>query len=151
LAKFVTLVAVIASFQALGAVTAMAIQLAKGYTQLEPMVYAKTLAADSIIYVLMGGLALVLQVLTNNKFVGYALLILVLVGQSVLGLLDLTNNLYNFGSWPNAPYSDMNGYVHFMPAQLWFQAYWGLFLLALLLLASAFWVRGVAMGRRQRW
>lgn len=151
LAKFVTLVAVIFTFQALGAFTAMAIQLVKGYTQLEPMVYAKTLAVDSTIYVLMGGLALVLQVLTNNKFVGYALLILVLVGQSVLGLLDLTNNLYNFGSWPNAPYSDMNGYGHFLPAQLWFQAYWGLFLLALLLLASAFWVRGVAMGRRQRW
>ena len=151
LAKFLALVAVIACFQIIGALTAMAIQLSKGYTQLEPLVYAKTLAIDSVIYILMGGLALVLQVFTNNKFVGYALLIVVLIAQSVLGMMDYTHNLYTFGNWPIAPYSDMNGYGHFLSAQLWFQAYWGLFLLALLLLASALWVRGVAMGRKQRW
>lgn len=151
LAKFVALVAVIATFQAVGALTAMGIQLAKGHTQLEPLVYLKTLAVDSVVYVLMGGLALALQVFTNNKFLGYALLIVVLIGQSVLGLLDYTNNLYNFGSWPIAPYSDMNGYGHFLAEQLWFQAYWGLFLLVMLVLASALWVRGVGMGRRQRW
>ncbi len=150
LAKFVTLVAVIASFQAIGAATAMIIQLGKGYTQLEPLLYLKTLALDSIVYVLMGGLALVLQVFTNNKFIGYAALIVVLIGQSVLGMLDYTHNLYNFGSWPIAPYSDMNGYGHFLGAQLWFQSYWGLFLAALLMLAAAFWVRGVGMGRKQR-
>ena len=150
LAKFVALVAVIASFQAIGAITAMIIQLCKGYTQLEPLLYLKTLAIDSIVYVLMGGLALVLQVFTNNKFVGYAALIVVLIGQSVLGMLDFTHNLYNFGSWPIAPYSDMNGYGHFLGAQLWFQSYWGLFLAALMMLAAAFWVRGVGMGRKQR-
>ncbi|MCY7312774.1 MAG: ABC transporter permease subunit [Pseudoxanthomonas sp.] len=151
LAKFLALVAVIACFQAIGGLTAMVIQLSKGYTQLEPLVYAKTLALDSVVYILMGGLGLVLQVFTNNKFVGYALLVVVLIAQSVLGMMDFTHNLYTFGNWPIAPYSDMNGYGHFLSAQLWFQAYWGLFLLALLLLASALWVRGVAMGRKQRW
>ncbi len=151
LAKFLTLVVVVACFQAIGAVASMAIQLSKGYTQLEPLVYLQMLSVDSIIFVLMGGLALVLQVLSNNKFVGYALLVVVLIGQMVLGLLDYTHNLYNFGSWPNAPYSDMNGYGHFLPAQAWFQAYWGLFLLGLLLLSSALWVRGTAVGRKQRW
>ncbi|MEO6103453.1 MAG: ABC transporter permease subunit, partial [Pseudoxanthomonas sp.] len=150
LAKFMTLVAVIACFQSVGALTAMAIQLAKGYTQLEPLVYLKILAVDSIVYVLMGGLALVLQVFTNNKFVGYAALIVVLIGQSVLGMLDFTHNLYNFGSWPIAPYSDMNGYGHFLGAQIWFQSYWGLFLATLILLAATLWVRGVGMGRKQR-
>ena len=91
-----------------------------------------------------------LQVLTNNKFVGYALLIVVMIGQGVLGLLDYTQNLYNFGSWPNAPYSDMNGYGHFLTGQLAFQGYWALFLLTLMCLASAFWVRGVSQGLRQR-
>jgi hypothetical protein len=43
------------------------------------------------------------QVLTNNKFVGYALLIVVMIGQGVLGMLDYTQNLYTFGGWPNAP------------------------------------------------
>ena len=87
LAKFLALVAVIACFQAIGALTAMVIQLCKGYTQLEPLVYAKTLALDSVVYILMGGLALVLQVFTNNKYAGYALLVVVLVGHIVLGTL----------------------------------------------------------------
>ncbi|GAB3755784.1 ABC transporter permease/M1 family aminopeptidase [Lysobacter olei] len=151
LAKFAALIAVIATFQLVGALTAMAIQLGKGYTQLELLVYLKVLAVDSVAYILMGGMALVLQVLSNNKFLGYALLILVLIGQAVLGLMDFSHNLYNFGSWPNAPYSDMNGYGHFLSAQLWFQSYWMLCLLCLLLLAMAFWVRGVNAGPRQRW
>jgi len=150
LAKFAALVAVIFSFQLVGAVTAMLIQLAKGYTQLEPLMYAKTLLLDAVIYVLMGGLALCLQVFCNNKFLGYAALIVVMILQSVLGTLDFTHNLYNFGNWPIAPYSDMNGYGHFLSAQLWFQGYWGVFLLAMLLLAAAFWVRGVGGGRRER-
>lgn len=151
LAKFVALVAVIASFQVVGALASVLIQLGKGYSRIEPMLYMERLALDSVLYVLMGGLALVFQVFANNKFVGYALLLLVMIGQGVLGSLDLTNDLYNFGSWANAPYSDMNGYGHFLPGQLWFQAYWGWFLAVMMSLACAFWVRGVAIGRRRRW
>ena len=44
----------------------------------------------------------------------------------------------------------MNGYGHFLTAQLWFTAYWALFLGILLVLASAFWVRGVAPSGRER-
>lgn len=150
LAKFTALLAVIICFQAAGALAAMGVQLVKGYTHLEPLLYLRSLAMDSVIYLLMGGLALVLQVLTNNKFLGYALLIVVMIGQGVLGMLDYTQNLYNFGGWPNAPYSDMNGYGHFLPGQLAFQGYWALFLLTLMCLASAFWVRGVSQGLRQR-
>lgn len=150
LGKFLTLAAVIASFQIIGAVASICIQLSKGYTQIEPLLYLETLALDSIVYLLMGGMALVLQVVSNNKFLGYALLILLLIGQAALGMLDYTQNLYNFGSWPIAPYSDMNGYGHFLTGQLAFQGYWALFLLALLLLSAALWVRGVDSGWRQR-
>lgn len=149
-AKFGALIAVIACFQLLGGIVAMLIQLGKGHTQLELAVYAKTLALNSIIFVLMGGLALCLQVFTNNKYAGYALLVVVLVGQIVLGTLDFTHNLYNYASAPNAPYSDMNGYGHFLKDQLWFQVYWGLFLLLLLFLSAALWVRGVGGGLRER-
>ncbi|KFN42510.1 ABC transporter permease/M1 family aminopeptidase [Arenimonas oryziterrae] len=150
-AKFTALLAVVVVFQAMGGVVSMLIQLGKGYTNLEPALYAKTLLIDAIPFVLMGGLALVLQVFTNNKFIGYAVLIGYLVLQSVLSIWDFDHNLYNYGSAPGAPYSDMNGYGHFLRARLWFQGYWGLGLLVLLLLASAFWVRGVAPERRARW
>ncbi|MCD9029718.1 ABC transporter permease subunit [Luteimonas sp. BDR2-5] len=150
LAKFLTLLVVIALFQLVGMAMAMLVQLIKGQVQLEPLVYAQALVFDSIPYVVMGGLAMALQVFANNKFIGYGLLVLVLVAQAVLGLLDYTHNLYTIGAWPNAPYSDMNGYGHFLVGQLWFQGYWGLFVAALLLLAAALWVRGVDGGLRQR-
>ncbi|WP_066097264.1 ABC transporter permease/M1 family aminopeptidase [Xanthomonas massiliensis] len=150
LGKFLVLLVVIAAFQAVGALTAIAVQLGKGYTHVEPLLYLKTLALGSIVYVLMGGMALVLQVLSNNKFLGYALLVLVLVGQAVLGMLDYTQSLYNFGTWPVAPYSDMNGYGHFLAGQLAFQGYWALCLLALMLLAAMLWVRGSDGAWRMR-
>ena len=149
-AKFGALIAVICCFQLLGGITAILIQLAKGHTQLELLVYAKTLLLDGIWFVLMGGLALCLQVFTNNKFAGYGLVILVLVAQAVLGALDFTHNLYNYSASPAGPYSDMNGFGHFLGAKLWFQSYWGLFLLVLLLLSAALWVRGVSGGARER-
>ena len=84
LAKFLTLVAVIVGFQLLGGLVSIALQLAKGYTHIEPLVYLKTLALNSIAFILMGGLALCLQVFTNNKFIGYGALILVMILQGVL-------------------------------------------------------------------
>ena len=149
-AKFIALIFVVLCFQALGGLTSILIQLGKGYTQIEPMVYVKILAINSITYLLLGGLSLVLQVFTNNKFIGYGLLIVVLIAQAVLGMLDFTHNIYSYASAPNAPYSDMNGYGHFLTAQLWFSTYWALFLGILLILASAFWVRGVAPNGRER-
>ncbi|WP_363798307.1 M1 family aminopeptidase [Lysobacter firmicutimachus] len=150
LAKFATLIAVVLVFQLAGALAAMLVQLAKGYTQFEPLLYLKGLTVNSGTYVLMAGMALALQVFSNNKFIGYGLLIVVMIGQIVLGTMGYDHYLYNFGRWPDAPYSDMNGYGHFLSAQLWFKSYWGLFLLSLLLLAAAFWVRGVGGDWRER-
>ena len=148
--KMAALVAVVLAFQVAGGLASMAFQLFNGHVRLEPGVYASTLLLDSIPFVLMAGLALVLQVLSNNKFIGYALLIAWLVLQGTLGFLDFDHNLYRYGSAPAAPYSDMNGHGHFLEARLWFQSYWGACLLALMLLSAAFWVRGVSPGWRGR-
>lgn len=149
-AKFSALIAVIFSFQLLGCVAAIVIQLLKGHAQLELAVYAQTLLLDSIGFVLMAGLALCLQVFTGNKYAGYGLLILVLILQAALGALDFTHNLYSYAGSPGAPYSDMNGFGHFLGPKLWFQGYWGLFLAILLMLSAAMWVRGTSGGFRER-
>jgi ABC-type transport system involved in multi-copper enzyme maturation permease subunit len=151
LGKFVAMLAVIACFQGLGALAAIAIQLGHGFTAIDPMVYVRILAVDSVIMVLTAALALVLQVFTNSKFAGYALLIVVILGRIGLESLDLAHPLYSFGNWSIAPYSDMNGYGHFLPAQFWEQGYWAAMFAMLLVLATAFWVRGVATTRPLRW
>ncbi|MEO7200502.1 MAG: M1 family aminopeptidase, partial [Dokdonella sp.] len=149
-AKMASLVMVVLIFQAVGAATAMGFQLFKGFTALQPELYMQNLLVDSIPFILLGGMALVLQVLSNNKFIGYGLLIALLVLKVTLGFLHFDHLLYRYGTAPDAPYSDMNGYGHFLVARFWFQAYWGVFLLALLLVSAAFWVRGVTPSRRER-
>ncbi|MBE2210718.1 MAG: hypothetical protein IAE66_03840 [Xanthomonadaceae bacterium] len=150
LSKLLALLGVIVLFQLIGMLAGMLVQLARGHAALEPLTWFKILAAGCVPFVLMGGLAFAAQVITNNKFAGYGVIVLVLIAQAALGALGFEHNLYNFGSWPNAPWSDMNGFGHFLRGQFAFQGYWLVLMAALLLLAAAFWVRGVDGGWRQR-
>lgn len=150
LAKLGALLLVVACFQIFGALSGMLIQAAKGYFHLEPLLYLKGIAIGAIYFVLIAGLALALQVYANNKFIGYAAMILVLILQLVAGSLDFTHNLYQYGASPEAAYSDMNGYGHFLTAKLYFAGYWALVLTCLLLLASAFWLRGTSTSFNER-
>ncbi len=150
-AKLGALLAVIATFLLVGAVVGIGWQLGHGYTQLEPGLYLATLALNAIPFVLLAVLALFLQVLSNNKFLGYLLTIVWLV-LSVIGfdLLHWEQHLYNYGTAPDAPYSDMNGFGHFLKATLWFDFYWAAFAAVLLVLAALFWVRGTDQTWRDR-
>lgn len=128
----------------------MGYQLSKGYTQLEPLLYLKGLALASASYILTAWLAIVLQVLSNHKFIGYLATIGILMSWMVLGTLDFDHNLVAFAQAPATPYSDMNGYGHFITGWAWFTGYWTLFTLCALLVAAAFWVRGTPEPLRTR-
>lgn len=151
-AKLGALLAVIVLLLAVGAVTGIAWQLGHGYFHLEPWLYVRMLALNAIPFVLMAVLALFLQVLANNKFLGY-LLCIVWFAASSLGfhLLHWDHNLYNYGSAPDVPYSDMNGFGHFIVGALWFYAYWGCLAVALVVGAALLWVRGTGTAWRARW
>lgn len=150
IAKLGALLAVIVVFLLVGAVVGIGWQLGHGYTHIEPGLYLARLALDAIPFVLLAALALFLQVLANNKFLGYLLTILWFVCQIGFGLLHWEQNLYNYGNAPETPYSDMNGFGHFLKAALWFDFYWASCALVLLVLASLFWVRGTGQAWRER-
>ena len=150
LAKCTALVGVIAGYLLVGVLTAIGFQLVKGGAPVELGLYLKGTLLGSLFFVLMGLCALTLQVLSNNKFIGYLLVILLMVAQAVLGMLHLEHNLYAFGGTPAIKYSDMNGYGHFLTGWAWFSLYWSLFTVALIMLARAFWVRGLSVDWRAR-
>ena len=150
LAKSLALLGVIAGFMAGGVLAAMCFQLVKGGVPLQPLLYLQGSLQGSAFFVLMGLLALALQVLCNNKFVGYLAVILLLAWQLVFGVLHFDHNLYNIAGLPQVQYSDMNGFGHFLRGWYWYLLYWGLFVLSLLLLAHGFWVRGVSQEWRVR-
>jgi ABC-2 type transport system permease protein len=127
------------------------VQTAKGYTNYELDLYAKGLYLDVLVPMLMmATLAFVFQVALNNKYAGFLGMVLFIVSLPVLPALDLEHNLYRFASRPPSPYSDMNGYGHFVAPMTWFMTYWGLFCALLILGAHLFWVRGTESAIRTR-
>jgi ABC-type transport system involved in multi-copper enzyme maturation permease subunit len=150
LSKLVALATVIALFLFAGALECVIYQLGRGYTHLEPGLYLSDIALTGLGFLLTGALALFLQVLANNKFLGYLFFVIYVVSRIALSQLHFDHHLYNYGSGPAAPYSDMNGYGHFLVGHLWFRAYWAFLAIALLTIAALYWVRGTAQTWRER-
>jgi len=145
-AKLVALTCVVLLFYASGIIVAIGNQLVRGYTQIEPLLYLQQMLVNCIGFVLMGVLALFLQVISNNKFVGYLAMLVYLISRIAMGFLDFDDNLYRPFGAPGLPYSDMNGFGHFVEGWLWFRAYWAAFAGLLFIAGLLFWVR----GRRDR-
>ncbi|HXU46850.1 MAG TPA: ABC transporter permease, partial [Thermoanaerobaculia bacterium] len=141
---------VILCFLAVGAAATMGIQLAHGYHQLEPGLYARGLLLEALPFLLVAVLATFLQVVANQKFFGYLLMIVYLIGATVLDSLHYDHRLYRYAESPSMTYSDMNGYGHFLLGYLSFQLYWAFWALVLAVLAALLWVRGSESGWRFR-
>jgi ABC-2 type transport system permease protein len=151
LGKLVALWAAVFVLLGTAALAGMGLQLAQGYTGVEPALYAKGLWGLSLSqWALVCVLALFLQVLVDHKFLGFLLMLLYFVSQAVLPALDLHHGIYRFGWSPDTPYSDMNAYGHFLTAALWYRLYWALFSAGLLVVANLLWVRGTDARLRLR-
>ena len=150
LAQCGALMAVVLAFLFTGVVAAIGIQLAKGGVALQPLLYVQGTLVAGAYFLLMAPALLALQVLASNRYGGYALGIALMASGPLLEGAGLTDRLYNFASLPPLTYSDMNGYGDGVAGWAWFAGYWALFATALLGVAQAFAVRGVAPSTRQR-
>jgi len=74
------------------------------------------------------------------------------VATTVLGNLGFEDKLYDFGSAPAEPLSDMNVAGGLAAGAWWFRLYWAAFAVALLCLAHLLWRRGTdaRLGRMLR-
>lgn len=149
-AKAAALVAVIFAFLFTGVAGALVIQLVQGGAPLEPMLYLQGTLINAVYFILMAMAVLSLQTITNNKFIGYALAIGLFLLNTVLNGMDLNHKLYSFAALPTLVYSDVNGYGHFLTGWSWFALYWALFCVALLIVAQAFWQRGLVLDGMAR-
>lgn len=150
-AKTTALVLAVGVLLAVSVLTTMGIQLAKGYTDLEPGLYLRGVFGVSWSgWALMAILAVVLQAFANHKYVGFMLMIGFFVFDQVMPALDLERSIYRYGHRPAAPYSDMNGYGHFVAGLLWYRLYWTLAAALLLVAAYLVWPRGTDTRLRLR-
>jgi ABC-2 type transport system permease protein len=95
-------------------------------------------------------LAMFLQTIVANKFIGHTILIGIFVLGPILFRFGLENTLLLPGLNTPYTYSDMNGYGHFVPALLWSIVYWTAIFAVLAVISIAFARRGAEDGWRLR-
>jgi hypothetical protein len=103
----------------------VALQALQGYFNFELNVYFKELFLIGLPTLIQFSiLALFLQTILPNKFLGHTLVIGIVISQNVMARYGLESVMYQFGDPPSYIYSDMNGYGHFVKPILWFTLYW---------------------------
>ena len=87
---------------------------------------------------------ILIQVVLNNKYIGYFISILILfVWSIILRILDIQSNMVDIGGTPSIRYSDMNAFGPGLQSAIWFNLYWVFFSLLCLFGAGILWNRGV--------
>ena len=74
-------------------------------------------------FFLFAVLGVFIQVLAKNKFIGMISFLVVFIVLRTLSSFGFEHNLYLFNI-PSGPYSDMNGFGHFVPRTVAFGLYW---------------------------
>ena len=149
--KTLALVGLQALLLAMAMVVGMLIQLSKGYFGLEPGLYLRFLFTVLLPqYALLAVVAIAMQVIVNNKYLAYFLLIaLYLIAGTAQGY-GLDHPMLVYGLTPPFTYSAMNGFGHYLLREHLFQLYWGGLALMLMVAARVLWARGVDSGWRER-
>lgn len=128
----------------------MALQAAAGYTNFELGLYLQSaFIYNGIYYCMLCILAVVIQAISPNKWLGLLLALGVYIILLSLEPLGFDHALYNFNI-PDAVYSDMNGYGHFVKPVFSLIVYWEAFCVLLLIAGLLLYPRGNYSSVRER-
>lgn len=127
-------------------------QLLNGYTRIELDVYLIDFLYTQLpIYLIWSGFMIFIQVMVNNKYIGYFISILIIfIWEIVLSVADIQSNMISIGGSPSLTYSDLNGFGPGVLGKMWFNLYWILFSAVCILLAGILWVRGNSVVLKER-
>ena len=127
------------------------IQTISGYYKYEFDVYfAGLFGIELIEYLMICVLAMLIQVLVNNKYLGHFLMVVYYLLNIFHEELGLEHNLLVFNSDPGISYSAMNRYGHFLWPFAVFKIYWASFAVVLAIVANIFWPRGTENSLKNR-
>jgi len=128
------------------------IQVARGFTEIDLMLYIKGIFGANFINMLMiSVLALLIHTIVNHKFVGHAIVLVFLIFQFFMGQLGLEHNMFQFASGSLGQYSEMNGYKLQLPTFSWYKVYWLMFSILLFVGIALLASRGAETMLKMRW
>ena len=149
--KLIALVSVIISLTLVGILFTVLFQASQSYTNFELSVYFGFLSLRFIVPMIMNTiLAVFIQVLSPNKYVGMMIFMLYFIGSIVLAQLGLEHNMWRFARIPAITYSDINQFGHFMESTFWYNLYWIGFTAILVISGYALWRRGSEYSLKYR-
>jgi aminopeptidase N len=149
--KIVAIVLVLAATLLVAIATAIGVQAFKGYFNFEPGRYFEWDFLPNLIgFAQLAVLAVFVQAIVPHKFIGWAMMLLYVVATITLGNLGFGHRLYNFGTTPPVPLSDMNGSGRFWIGEAWLQLYWSAFSVLLAVFAYCLWRRGADLRLKPR-
>ncbi|ACU62664.1 ABC transporter permease/M1 family aminopeptidase [Chitinophaga pinensis] len=151
-AKCASLVILIATLIAANIGIGIGLQLSKGYYHFELSRYSTLFYYSGLPLLLFAVLALFIQTLAGNKYLGMVLnmfvAVLIIFGRRI----GLEHYLFRYATTPDMDYSDMNGFGNYAPAFNWYMLYWLSFALLLAMLSINRWQRSahIRIGFRLR-
>ncbi len=128
---------------AVSAIAGIIVQLARGGAAIELGSYfAFYLLPYTIDMLLIAILAVFVQAVSPNKYVGWGIMVVYLVASITLSSIGFEHPLYQYGGSGAARLSDMNGDQVGGPGGWWLRLYWAGFAIILATLAHLLWRRG---------
>ncbi len=151
-AKSLSLVSVTVLLHAFFIICGIFYQLVNGFYRIELDIYMLDFFYTSLMtYIVWSGILIMIQVLLNNKYIGYFVSILVVfLWRYLLSFFDVQSNMLSLGDRPGMIYSDMNAFGPSLTGVMWFNLYWILFSFICLLIAGALWNRGAISSLKER-
>ena len=145
LAKMVSLVSIISILHLVFICIGISYQLWNGFSRVEIDHYLTNFLLEPFPnYIIYAAIAMLCQVLLNNKYLGYLLSLLLFFGwERLLNIMDVSTHLLAIARGPSLQYSDLNYFGPGLEGALWFKWYWLLFAFCCVLISSALWNRGI--------
>lgn len=151
MSKFMALIKMQIVLLAVILVSGILFQIYKGYFDFELGHYIKELYGLRLInYMIWALLALFVQTIIRNPYLGLFVLLVISIGMPLLNLAGVEQDIFKFNQDPGFQYSDMNGYGNSFASYFTHKMYWLLFGFMLLVLTALFWVRGLPHSFKER-
>jgi hypothetical protein len=142
-AKFIGMMMINISIMLLLILMGVLVQAAHGYFNFELSLYFKSMFTSTLSFVLLYTLlSFFVQVMSNNKFIGFAMMFVFFLVTFFLGAAGIQHPLFMFGSGRLGGYSDMNKFGHFVTSFSWLKLYWLSMVVVFFVLSVVLSVRG---------
>ncbi len=131
-------------------VSGLVYQISQGFDNFEIWHYMFELyVLNFIVFIIWAFLAMFVQTLVGNPYLGLFILLVIVIGMPFLSLAGIEQAIYKYNQGGGFNYTDMTNYGPLSRFML-YRGYWFLCGLTLLVLTILFWVRGLPHSFKER-